>query len=123
MQKCRYVWVNLGMDTIDIGESMFESFKPVAPLIHRLKFAREMQSELFYHSEVREVQDFVNAKEIWIVPLDGLNSCVGATEEHYWPCGKNNVFYIDPDNPERVFVGSDGEDEIDTLYGPVELYQ
>ncbi|CAN9084773.1 unnamed protein product [Alternaria alternata] len=104
------------MDTIDIGESMFESFKPVAPLIHRLKFAREMQSEFFYHSEVREVQDFVNAKEIWIVPLDGLGCCVGAGEEHYWPCGPENLFYIDPENLERIFRGWDGEVEIDALY-------
>ncbi|KAJ5046856.1 hypothetical protein J3E74DRAFT_466785 [Bipolaris maydis] len=106
----QYVWVDFVIDTIDIGESMFDSFKPVAPSIQRLRFAREMQAEWFYYDEVEGVRHFVNAREIWIVPLDGLSSCVGATEEHYWPCGQENVFFIDPDNPQRVFRGPDGEE-------------
>lgn len=119
VQTRRYVWVDFAIDTIDIGRSMFVSFKPVAPSIQRLMITREMQSDWFYYSEVEGVRDFVNAREIWIVPLDGLFSCVGATEDHYWPCGEDNVFFIDPDNRERVFRGPDGEDEIDTLYGHV----
>lgn len=117
MQTTRYVWVDLAIDTIDIGESMFDSFKPVAPSIQLLKFAREMQAEWFYHNEVEGVKYFVNTREIWIIPLDGLSSCIGATEEHYWPCGKDSVFFVDPDNRERVFRGPDREDDIDTLYG------
>lgn len=120
VQTRRYVWVDFATDTIDIGESMFDSFKPVASSIQHLRFAREMQAEWFYHTEVEDVKYFVNAKEIWVVPLDGLFSCVGATEEHYWPCGDESVFFIDPDNRERVFRGPDGEDEIDTMYGPKE---
>ena len=99
---------------------MFDNFKLVAPFIQRLRFAREMQAEWFYYAEVEDVKYFVNTREIWIVPLDGLFSCVGATEDHYWPCGEDNVFFIDPANHERVFRGPDGEDEIDTMYGPKE---
>jgi hypothetical protein len=120
MQTYRYVWANLDIDLINIGNSLFDDFQPVAKLFLRLKFEKEMQSESFYHGEVEGVRHFVNAKEIHIVVLDGLFACVGATEEHYWPCGEENVFYIDPDNRERVFRGPDGEDEIDTLYGPKE---
>ena len=112
---CRYIWANLEIDTIDIGMSFFERYEKVAKSIRYLKFAREMQAEWFYYGEVNDVQDFVNAKEIWIVPLDGLGCCVNATEEHYWPCGEENVYYIDPENPERVFRGPDGEGEIDDL--------
>ncbi|KAJ4295647.1 hypothetical protein N0V90_007660 [Kalmusia sp. IMI 367209] len=113
-----YVWANLDIDIPDIGRSLFEVFKPVAQFISRLKFKCEMQSEWFYYVEVNDVQDFVNTKEIYIVPSDGLSACVGATEEHYWPCGEENVFYVNPDNSERVFRGSEGEIEIDRLYGP-----
>ena len=120
VQTRRYVWVDFAIDTIDIGESMFDNFKLVAPFIQRLRFAREMQAEWFYYAEVEDVKYFVNTREIWIVPLDGLFSCVGATEDHYWPCGEDNVFFIDPANHERVFRGPDGEDEIDTMYGPKE---
>ncbi|KAH6625881.1 hypothetical protein C7974DRAFT_209240 [Boeremia exigua] len=114
----QYVWVDFAIDTIDIGTSTFDSFKPVAPLIQLLRFKREMQGDWFYYQEVDDVRHFVNAREIWIVPLDGLWACVGATETHYWPCGKENVFFLDPLNYERMFIGPNGEDEIDRLYGP-----
>jgi len=114
----RYVWANLEIDTIDIGKSLFRHFEKVAESIRYLKFSCEMQAEWFYYGGVQDVQNFVNAKEIWIVPLDGLGCCVGATEEHYWPCGEKNVYYIDPENPERVFRGPDGEWEIADLYEP-----
>lgn len=104
------------MDIVDIGTSLLKHYKPVAHLIHRLKIEREMKSEWFYYSEIFDVEDFVNLKEIYIVPSDGLSACVGATEEHYWPCGEENVFYIDPTNNERVFRGGEGEGEIDMLY-------
>lgn len=120
VQTRRYVWVDFDIDTIDIGESMFDSSKVIAPSIQRLKFAREMQAEWFYYTEVEDVKYFVNARETWIVPLHGLFSCVEATEEHYWPCGQDSVFFIDPDDRERVFRGPDEEDEIDTMYGPKE---
>ncbi|KAH6859129.1 hypothetical protein BKA58DRAFT_444296 [Alternaria rosae] len=114
--RAQYVWADLNIDTIDIGDTYFERYEKVAKSIRYLKFAREMQSEYFYHSETHDISHFVNAKEIWIVPLDGLGCCVGAGEEHYWPCGPENLFYIDPENPERVFRGWDGEVEIDALY-------
>jgi hypothetical protein len=113
---CRYVWANLNIDTIDIGETNFERYKKVAKSIRYLKFAREMQSESFYHFETHGISYFANVKEIWILPLDGLGCCVGAGEEHYWPCGPENLFYIDPENLERIFRGCDGEVEIDALY-------
>lgn len=112
----RYVWVNFDIDTIDIAKSAFTAFEPVAKFIQLLRFEREMQSEYFYYDEVKDVQDFVNVKEIHILPLDGLRACVGATEEHLWPCGEENVFYIDPHDSTRVFRGGDGEDEIVELY-------
>jgi hypothetical protein len=71
-----------------------------------------MSSEFFYHSEVRELHRFVNVMEIYVVCADGLYSWLGALEEHYWPCGEENVFFIDPDDGEQVFRGPEGLDKI-----------
>jgi hypothetical protein len=83
VQTGRYLWVDFAIDTIDIGESTFDSFKLVAPSIQCLSFAREMQAEWFYYTKVDNVKYFVNAREMWVVPLDSLFSYVGATEEPY----------------------------------------
>jgi hypothetical protein len=94
----RYVWVNLEIDMISIGTTMFASYNPVAPIIQRLKFERKNSDELFYHYEVQELRDFVNVKEIHVVCADGMGGWHGALEDHYWPCGEENVFMIDPDD-------------------------
>lgn len=116
---CRYVWANLDIDTIDVGEIRFDLYEEVAKSIRYLKFSIDMES-FRYHS--RGFRNFVNVKAIWIVPDYGLIHCVGATEKHYWPCGKENVYFVDPRNPERVFRGPDGEKEIYALYGPYGPY-
>lgn len=98
----RYIWVNLDIDLISIGTSMFEDYKQVAPLIQRLKFERENSAEWFYYSEVHSLRLFVNVKEIYVVCADGMRAWHEATEEHYWPCGEENVFMIDPDNGQMM---------------------
>ncbi|KAF1833009.1 hypothetical protein BDW02DRAFT_570509 [Decorospora gaudefroyi] len=111
---CRCVWTNFDTDIIEIGTSLFKVFKPVAHFVRRLKFERDLQD--FYYSEVYDVPDFVNIKKIYIALSDGLWRGVGSTEKYYWPCGKENVFYIDTDSDShRVFRGCDGEREIDSL--------
>jgi hypothetical protein len=94
----RYVWAALNVDTIDIGETLFEDFKPVASVIQRLRFERSNSDEFFYHSEVQELRDFVNVKEIQVVCADGLRSWDGAIEDHYFPCGAENIVMIDPED-------------------------
>ncbi|KAF2809811.1 uncharacterized protein BDZ99DRAFT_36873 [Mytilinidion resinicola] len=92
----RYVWLNLDIDMISIGQTSFFVFKSVAPTIKRLKFERENSDEGFYHWESSEIRDFVNVKEIHVVCADGMGAWHKATYEHYFPCGPENVFYIDP---------------------------
>ncbi|KAK4234666.1 hypothetical protein C8A03DRAFT_47053 [Achaetomium macrosporum] len=87
----RYVWLNLETDMVSIGTSMFAAFKPVAPL-------------WFYYYEVRELRDFVNVKEIHVVCAEGMRAWHGASEDHYWPCGKENVFCIDPDDDQMMRI-------------------
>lgn len=91
-----YVWLNLDIDMLSIGTTPFAAYKPVAPMIQRLKFERENGDEGFYHFEVRELHDFVNVKEIHVVCANGMGLWYGALEDDYWPCGEENVFMIDP---------------------------
>lgn len=102
------MWANLETDIIDIGESSFREVVRVAPQINRLKFEREVSQECVYYWELEELRAFVNVKEIHIVCADGLLAWLGAFEEHYWPCGVENVYLIDPDDESRVFRGPDG---------------
>ncbi len=83
---------------VSIGRSTFTAFRLVAPLIARLRFERENSDEVFYHWGVEELRNFVNIKEIHVVCADGLRAWHGASEEHYWPCGKENLFFISPDD-------------------------
>ncbi len=94
----RYVWANLEMDMISIGTTLFDEYEPVAPLIRRLKFEREHSDDFFFYREVHRLRDFLKVREVHVVCADGLRSWHLATEEHYWPCGKQNVFMIDPDD-------------------------
>jgi hypothetical protein len=100
--ESRYVWVNLDIDTISIGTTGFSCFKNEGHLIRRLKFERENSAsyngEYFYRTEVHDLALFMNVEEIYVVCVDGLIAWWGAVEEHWFPCGAENVFMIDPEN-------------------------
>lgn len=97
-EQRRYVWLNLETDMVSIGRSAFRDFASVAPMIKRLRFERQNSEEYFYHWEVEELRTFSNVKEIHIVCADGMRAWHQASEEHYWPCGRENLFFIDPDD-------------------------
>lgn len=94
----RYVWLNLDIDMVSIGKTLFRSFRAVHPSIRRLKFSRPNQEEWWYHGEAHETLDFVNAEEIHVVCEDGLGAWWGATYDHGWPCAWENVILIDADD-------------------------
>jgi hypothetical protein len=114
----RYVWANLDVDVIDIGESYFKDFKPVAPYILRLRSEREIGSsykgEYFDREEIEQLRDFVNLKEIYVVCAEGLYSWMDVFYDHAgcWVCGVENVYFIDPEDGERIFRGPEGLDEL-----------
>lgn len=100
--------MNHDVDTIDIGESLFRYYKPIAHTFRRLKFEREESYEGYYQWESRELANFSKVTEMHVVCADGLYGWLNALEEHYWPCGVDNVFLIDPDDETRVFRGMQG---------------
>ncbi|KAL2141281.1 hypothetical protein VTI28DRAFT_2616 [Corynascus sepedonium] len=102
IDQTRYVWLNLEIDMISIESCRFDNFKPVARLIRRLRFKGNNGSEAFYYFESRELRNFVNAKEIHVVCEDTIESWHGAGMEHPWPCGMENVLFIDPYDGRRM---------------------
>lgn len=91
-----YVWINWDIDTISIGPTLFEEYMPVAPLFQRLKFERENSDHFYYYREAEEIRIFRNVKEIYVVCADGYWAWVNCLEEQDWPCGPENVFFIEP---------------------------
>lgn len=94
----RYVWVNLEVDMISIGKTALEKFKSVAPMIKRLKFERENSENFFYYWESKKLRNFVNVEEVHVVCADGWRAWHGASDDHCWHCGKENLFFINPDD-------------------------
>ena len=69
----RYVWANLDIDIIDIRKSHFRDFKPVAHLIRRLKFERDLHASRrnYFYYEIKYLCDFVDVEEFHIVGANG----------------------------------------------------
>jgi len=78
---------------LDIG--MSDSFKYIASAVKRLKFERENGDEYFYYTESRKLLNFVNVEEIRVVCADGFWMWFDAFDQHAWPCGDDNVVFID----------------------------
>lgn len=97
-EESRYVWANLDFDMIDIGETPVECYEAVAGRIQRLKMRRANSDESFYHFESKDLHMFTNLKLVHVVCADGLRSWWNAGEEHGWPCGAENLYFIDPDD-------------------------
>jgi hypothetical protein len=121
----RYVWLNLEIDMIDIGRyvdkeggTRLESLELHAAGIKRFKFERENTCEWWYHFESNCLRSFVNVKEIHVVCADGIWNWCGATEEHCWHCGVENLYFIDPvenDPDGRLMTATEAEDEVDRV--------
>lgn len=113
----RYVWVNWDMDIISIGTSEFQFFHPSAPLIQRLQFERDNTEDSFYHSEVYDLDAFLNIKEIFIVCVDGLTGWHGAIEEHGFirRCGGENVYLIDLEAGGRILNTTEADAMMDQV--------
>ena len=61
----RYVWLNLDIHIVSIGNTPFTCYFPVASSIQRLKFERKYQDEGFYLFESHEIRKFPYLKEIY----------------------------------------------------------
>ncbi|KAI1120156.1 hypothetical protein F5Y10DRAFT_290218 [Nemania abortiva] len=95
----RYVWLDLEIDMISIGIAEVWFFMPVVQLIRRLKMEPDVPKVSFADDYgLSGLRHFVNAREIHVVCADGLRSWYRVSELDWWPCSRENLFFIDPDN-------------------------
>ncbi|KAI5924918.1 hypothetical protein F4810DRAFT_102533 [Camillea tinctor] len=102
----RYVWLNLDIDMVSIGNTMFHVFEHVAKSIKRLRFEREYQKTWFYHFEKERLRSWVNVEEIHVVCADGMGAWHKAVERVPWPCALENLWFFDTNNG-GMMKGSD----------------
>ncbi|KAJ3573084.1 hypothetical protein NPX13_g4831 [Xylaria arbuscula] len=94
----RYIWLNLEIDMISIGSCEMDRLTPVAPLIQRLRIARDMGEE-FQIRRLDQLGLFINVKEIHIVCLDGnLENWYNTSDWYPIPCGEENLFFVHPND-------------------------
>ncbi|KAF2449121.1 hypothetical protein P171DRAFT_427400 [Karstenula rhodostoma CBS 690.94] len=96
----QYVWVNFDLDIIDIGPGWhFELYAKDAPKIQRLRFeTADREDDLFQRSGIRRLRLYTNVREVFVVCKDGLDSWWRALDDYEWPCGVENVWFVDPDD-------------------------
>lgn len=96
-----YVWLRPEADTVFVRASTrLEALGAVAPLVRRLRIARECTDAVFYYFESEALAAFVNVREIWVVCEDGLGAWRRTFKEGFWPC--EDVVFVDPDDEKRV---------------------
>ncbi len=62
---------------------------------NQLPISRKNGDESFYYFESKEIRSFTNAKKIYVLCLEEIESWHKASEEHYFPCGLQSLFFID----------------------------
>ncbi|KAI1758839.1 hypothetical protein GGR53DRAFT_471948 [Hypoxylon sp. FL1150] len=113
-EEQRYVWLNLDIDMVSIGQTEFSAFEPVAPSVKRLRFERENSYE-FYLDMTMDL--FKNMHETHVVCLDGMESWHGAIHEHPWhACLFDDLWFIDSIDG-RMMKGPDMQEMLDERLG------
>ncbi|KAK4643737.1 hypothetical protein QC761_405540 [Podospora bellae-mahoneyi] len=122
-ERNRYVWFNFGIDVMSVGATDLHDFRAVAHQVRRLRLERELSSEYFSYTESKLFRKFGNLAEVHLVCLDGVLAGYGVTNDIYFPCGPENVYFVDPEEMGGKVMNSvdldammDGEcDEFDRM--------
>jgi hypothetical protein len=94
-----YIWINMDIDVMDIGDTHMAYFKPIAHLIKRLKFNRMIINENWYDTESALLQIFTNVEEIQILCGDSFYNWGDEVDSFVWPCPLENLVFIDEESP------------------------
>jgi hypothetical protein len=110
----QYFWLNWDVDTVSIGTSFLSCFQAIAPLIRKLKLARNNDDEWWCRWESQELRDFKHLETIYVVCLRNDEEDWHATSDDYpWPCGPENVFIVVQNRAMRL---TDVEDKYDRQF-------
>ena len=113
----RYIWLNLDIDMVSIGNTDLGAFRPSAHLIKRLRFTRDNTDEDWCRGlECDELQHFTNVSEIHVVLCENgdFENWHGASDDYIWNCGAENVTFIDEEEGQEMKL-LDLEDKYDRL--------
>ncbi|KAG7287398.1 hypothetical protein NEMBOFW57_006909 [Staphylotrichum longicolle] len=96
-ERDRYVWLNFDVDVVSIGETELRDFRAVARQVRRLRLVRSLDNEFFSYTESELIGSlFTNLAEIYLVCLEwGMRSGYKVTDDIYFPCGPENVYFVD----------------------------
>ncbi|KZL82820.1 hypothetical protein CI238_11923 [Colletotrichum incanum] len=125
-QRERYVWLNFDNDMVSIGDTDLNNFRAVADQIRRLRLERALSNEYFSRTESLLISNlFRNVSEVYLICLEGIRSGYLVTEDIYFPCGPENVYFVDPEEMGGTIMNSVDLDamvirECEELYGPGE---
>ncbi|KAK4137750.1 hypothetical protein BT67DRAFT_483705 [Trichocladium antarcticum] len=97
-ERARYVWLNFEVDVVSVGEeTALRDLGAVAHRVRRLRLRRCLASEAFSRTESGLIGDlFVNLAEIFLVCQTGMRSGYKVVDDIYFPCGPENVYFVDP---------------------------
>ena len=121
----RYVWLNLEIDLIDVGEleweDFFGQFPSLEKSLQRLKFGYDSFDWWDDDFTPRvNLGNFANLKELHIVCLDGFRNWARRrcwSGYKHWPCGKESVLFSEGGD-DRTITGIELErgdwDDADT---------
>ena len=97
-ERDRYVWFNFDADTVSIGKTDLHDFRAVARQIPRLRLERTLSCEYFSRTESNLIGGlFANLAEIYLVCREGMRSGYKVTDDTDFPCGPENVYFVDPE--------------------------
>ncbi|GJC83611.1 hypothetical protein ColLi_06449 [Colletotrichum liriopes] len=96
LRQERYVWFNFDNDTLSIGKTDLHEFRAVAYQIHRLQLQRVISEEYFSRTESLLISRwFRNVTKVYLICLEGIRAGYLITEDIVFPCGPENVYFVD----------------------------
>lgn len=96
-ERDRYVWLNFEIDVVSVGKTELRDFRAVAHQICRLRLERHLYSEAFCYTESQLLGMFTNLSEAYLVCLEGIRAGYKVTDDIYFPCGPENVYFVNPE--------------------------
>ncbi len=97
-ERDRYVWLKFDVDMVSIGKTELRDFRAVAHQVRRLRLERSLWTEFFSYTESELLGHlFANLAEIHLICAGGMRSGYKVTDDIYFPCGPENVYFVDPE--------------------------
>ncbi|KAF6816298.1 hypothetical protein CPLU01_13894 [Colletotrichum plurivorum] len=123
-ERGRYAWISLDNDMLSIDKSDLHEFRDVALQVRRLRLWRVVSDEYFARTESLLIgRWFRNVTEVHLICAEGIRSGYSMTEDTDFPCGPENVYFVDPEDGttmNSVELDSMVVREAEELYGPEE---